>query len=109
MLPATSRIGIIRTNFVANTRDPERDHRRSTQRKWLDNANFWFCTSWLLGANFSGWALLLIMIFSLQLGWLPTSGRIGVLYEVPHHTGFMLLDIWLSDLLLANMPHFAMH
>lgn len=43
------------------------------------------------------WALLLIMLFSLGLGWLPTAGRIGVLYEVNHITGFMLVDILLSD------------
>jgi cationic peptide transport system permease protein len=43
------------------------------------------------------WALLLIMLFSLGLGWLPTAGRIGVLYEINHITGFMLLDILLSD------------
>ncbi|MDX1391804.1 MAG: ABC transporter permease subunit, partial [Rheinheimera sp.] len=30
-------------------------------------------------------------------GWLPTAGRIGVLYEINHVTGFMLLDILLSD------------
>lgn len=46
------------------------------------------------------WALLLIMLFSLGLGWLPTAGRIGVLYEIPHITGFMLTDI-----LLANSQH----
>lgn len=43
------------------------------------------------------WALLLIMLFSLGLGWLPTAGRIGVLYEVNQITGFMLPDIMLSD------------
>lgn len=43
------------------------------------------------------WALLLIMIFSLALGWLPTAGRIGVLYEVNQATGFMLIDILLTD------------
>lgn len=45
-------------------------------------------------------ALLLIMIFSLALGWLPTAGRLGVLYEIPHQTGFMLVDI-----LLSNSPY----
>ncbi|GAB2932731.1 ABC transporter permease subunit [Rheinheimera gaetbuli] len=43
------------------------------------------------------WALLLIMIFSLWLGWLPTAGRIGVLYEIPYNTGFMLVDILLAQ------------
>lgn len=43
------------------------------------------------------WALLLIMVFSLSLGWLPTSGRLSVLYEIKPDTGFMLLDILLAD------------
>jgi ABC-type antimicrobial peptide transport system permease subunit len=42
-------------------------------------------------------ALLLIMLYSLTLGWLPTSGRLGVLYEIPPQTGFMLIDILLAD------------
>lgn len=44
------------------------------------------------------WALLLIMVFSLHLGWLPTSGRISVLYQIPSVSGFMLADIIGSDL-----------
>ncbi len=43
------------------------------------------------------WALLLIMLFSLTLGLLPTSGRLSLLYEIDHVTGFMLVDILLSD------------
>lgn len=43
------------------------------------------------------WALLLIMLFSLTLGLLPTSGRLGLLYEIDHISGFMLVDILLSD------------
>ncbi len=38
------------------------------------------------------WALLLILFFSVQLGWTPVSGRIDVLYDVPASTGFMLID-----------------
>jgi ABC-type antimicrobial peptide transport system permease subunit len=41
-------------------------------------------------------ALIFIMLFSLQLGWLPTSGRLGVLFEVPSQTGFMFVDILLA-------------
>ena len=43
-------------------------------------------------------ALILIMVFCLNLGWFPLSGRISLLYDVPHQTGFMLLDIYLSQL-----------
>ncbi|MCC2616658.1 ABC transporter permease [Aestuariibacter halophilus] len=43
-------------------------------------------------------ALLMILLFSLQLGWFPLSGRISLLFDVPHDTGFILVDIWLSDM-----------
>ena len=45
-------------------------------------------------------ALLLIMVFSLKLGWFPMSGRMGLLYEIPSTTGFILVDI-----ALANFPY----
>ena len=38
------------------------------------------------------WALLLILFFSVQLGWTPVSGRIAVQYDIPAATGFMLID-----------------
>ncbi|MGJ8680804.1 ABC transporter permease [Paraglaciecola sp.] len=43
-------------------------------------------------------ALLVILIFSLQLGWFPLSGRISLYYEIPDITGFIMLDIFLSDI-----------
>jgi dipeptide transport system permease protein len=43
------------------------------------------------------WALLLILFFSVHLGWTPVSGRISVLYWVEPVTGFMLIDSLLSD------------
>lgn len=42
-------------------------------------------------------ALLLIMLFSLQLGWFPMSGRMSLLYEIPPTTGFILIDISLAS------------
>jgi dipeptide transport system permease protein len=38
------------------------------------------------------WALLLILFFSVHLGWTPVSGRIAVEFDVPAATGFMLID-----------------
>jgi dipeptide transport system permease protein len=43
------------------------------------------------------WGLLLIMFFSVWLGWTPVSGRIDLLYDIPPVTGFMLIDSLLSD------------
>ncbi|MFT4927914.1 MAG: cationic peptide transport system permease protein [Phenylobacterium sp.] len=44
------------------------------------------------------WALLAILVFSLQLGWFPSSGRVSLVYEIPHYSGFLLLDILLADI-----------
>lgn len=43
------------------------------------------------------WALLCIFFFSVELRWLPVSGRIGVEYDIPFTTGFFLVDSLLSD------------
>lgn len=43
-------------------------------------------------------ALLLILVFSLQLGWFPISGRISLLYDIPQNTGFIMYDILSSNL-----------
>jgi dipeptide transport system permease protein len=42
------------------------------------------------------WALLLILLFSVTLGWTPVSGRIGIAYDLPPVTGLMLIDTLLS-------------
>jgi len=43
------------------------------------------------------WGLLLILLFSVQLGWTPVSGRIAVAYFIEPSTGFLLIDSALSD------------
>ena len=42
------------------------------------------------------WALLLILLFSVQLGWTPVSGRIAVQYYIEPVTGFLLIDTLLD-------------
>ena len=42
------------------------------------------------------WGLLLILLFSVQLGWTPVSGRLDVKYFIEPTTGFLLVDSWLS-------------
>ncbi len=56
-----------------------------------------------MGASLTGysmpifwWALLLILLFSVQLGWTPVSGRLSVMFYVEPVTGFMLIDTLLS-------------
>ncbi|MGB9150173.1 MAG: ABC transporter permease subunit [Burkholderiales bacterium] len=57
----------------------------------------------LMGAALTGysmpifwWGLLLILLFSVTLGWTPVSGRIGFAFDVPPRTGFLLIDSLLS-------------
>ncbi|MDM7860085.1 ABC transporter permease [Alteromonas sp. ASW11-36] len=42
-------------------------------------------------------AMLLVLIFSLQFGWLPMSGRLNLLMDVPNVSGFIFVDIFLAD------------
>lgn len=42
------------------------------------------------------WGLMLVILFSVTLGWFPVSGRIEVIYDVPVVTGFYLIDCWMS-------------
>jgi dipeptide transport system permease protein len=43
------------------------------------------------------WGLMMILIFSVALGWTPVSGRISDMYYVEPWTGFMLIDCFWSD------------
>ncbi|WP_263260366.1 ABC transporter permease subunit [Pseudomonas sp. RIT-PI-S] len=43
------------------------------------------------------WGLILIMFFSVKLGWTPVSGRIDLLYDITPKTGFMLIDTLFSE------------
>jgi dipeptide transport system permease protein len=43
------------------------------------------------------WGLMMILVFSVALGWTPVSGRISDMYFVEPWSGFMLIDSWFSD------------
>lgn len=42
------------------------------------------------------WGLMLIMFFSVKLGWTPVSGRIDIDFDIASKTGFLLIDSLLS-------------
>jgi dipeptide transport system permease protein len=57
----------------------------------------------VMGASLTGysmpifwWGLLLILTFSVTLGWTPVSGRIAIQYDIAPVTGFMLVDTLLA-------------
>jgi dipeptide transport system permease protein len=48
------------------------------------------------------WGLVLILIFSVNLGWTPVSGRIALEYDVPIRTGLLLIDSLASEVREAD-------
>ncbi len=42
------------------------------------------------------WGLILILFFSVLLGWTPVAGRIGVEFDIVPRTGLLLIDTFLS-------------
>ncbi len=57
----------------------------------------------VMGASLTGfsmpifwWGLLLILTFSVGLGWTPVAGRIAIQFDVAPVTGFMLIDALLA-------------
>jgi dipeptide transport system permease protein len=43
------------------------------------------------------WGLMMILVFSVALGWTPVSGRISDEFYVIPWSGFLLVDAWFSD------------
>ncbi len=58
----------------------------------------------LMGVSVTGasmpifwWGLMVILVFSVFLGWTPVSGRISDAFFIEPWSGFMTLDCWFSD------------
>lgn len=77
---------------------------------WLDRTA---TVGSLLGVSLPGFwfGILLIMLFSVHLGVLPVSGRIGYGYEVPAITGLLTIDTLLAgrlDSFLQALRHLTL-
>lgn len=63
-----------------------------------------FFDYFLMGTSLTGysmpifwWGLVLILFFSVKLGWTPVAGRIALEYDIPVKTGLYLIDALQSD------------
>lgn len=67
------------------------------RRRWQDH---FLMTASLIGYSMPifWWGLILIMFFSVTLGWTPVSGRISAAYDVEPWSGFLLIDVWVRGL-----------
>lgn len=96
MLPATIELCILAFGFALMVGIPVGMLAGIMRNKWQDT---FISALALLGFSIPVYwlALLLTLFFSLNLGWLPVSGRFDLLYQVKTVTGFALIDAWLSD------------
>lgn len=63
-----------------------------------------FFDYFLMGSSLTGysmpifwWGLVLILFFSVKLGWTPVSGRLALEFEIPVRTGLHLIDALHSE------------
>lgn len=96
VFPATMELCILAFGFALMVGIPVGMLAAIMRNKWQDT---FISALALLGFSIPVFwlALLLTLFFSLNLGWLPVSGRFDLLYQVKTVTGFALIDAWLSD------------
>ncbi|MBX3020994.1 MAG: ABC transporter permease subunit [Bdellovibrionales bacterium] len=78
------------------------------RRRWPDHV--------LMSASLVGysmpifwWGLVLILFFSVRLGWTPVSGRMSAAFDVEPFTGFFLIDVWIRGLGWAGFKDALAH
>ena len=96
LFPATVELALCAMAFALLIGIPAGVLAAVKRNSWLDHG--------LMGVSLTGysmpifwWGLLLILLFSVQLGWTPVSGRIAVVYFIEPRTGFLLIDSALSE------------
>ena len=95
LFPATLELSICAMIFAVSLGLPAGVIAAVNRGKFFDRA---LMSTALIGYSMPifWWALLLIIVFSGNLGWTPVSGRISLLYYFDDVTGFMLIDSMLS-------------
>lgn len=96
LFPATVELSFFAMAFAALIGVPAGAMAAAKRGSWFDQ--------FLMSVSVAGysmpifwWGLLLVMLVSVQLGWLPVSGRIDpIKFYFEPVTGFMLIDAWLS-------------
>lgn len=68
----------------------------SKRGTWVDSS---LMTATLIGYSMPifWWGMLLVLFFSLTLGWTPVAGRIDYLYDIDSISRFMLIDTLISN------------
>jgi len=96
LFPATVELALCAMIFALLLGIPAGVMAAVKRNSWMDHG--------LMGASLTGysmpifwWGLLLILLFSVQLGWTPVSGRIAVAFFIEPRTGFLLIDSALCE------------
>ena len=75
---------------------PDWAYRGLERRQWLDHL---LMSVGLIGYSMPifWWGLILIMVFSVHIGWTPVAGRISAAYDVEPWSGFLLIEFGAAD------------
>ena len=101
LFPATLELGIVALLFALTVGIPLGIIAAIKRNSFLD---YLFMTGSLVGYSMPifWWGLILIIVFSVNLGLTPVSGRISVLYDIESLTGFMLIDSLQQEVIEEN-------
>lgn len=99
--PATLELGLVALTWAMIIGIPIGVLAAVKRNTFLD---YFFMTSSLIGYSMPifWWGLILILVFSVQLGLTPVSGRISVIYDVDPWSGFYLIDTLTPSVLRAE-------
>ncbi|GAB4397324.1 MAG: ABC transporter permease subunit [Rhodoferax sp.] len=110
LFPATIELALCAIVFALLVGIPAGILAAVKRNTWLDHG--------VMGISLTGysmpifwWGLLLILLFSVQMGLTPVSGRIAVQYYIEPVTGFLLIDTWLAgerDAFFSALAHLAL-
>jgi len=96
LFPATLELSFCAMLFAVTFGLPAGVFAAQRRGTWVDHS--------IMGASLTGfsmpifwWGLLLIVVFSGELGWTPVSGRISTDFYFEDGTNFMLIDAWNSE------------
>jgi len=94
--PATAELATISLLFAISVGVPLGILAAENKNKWQDKL---VVSTTLIGYSMPifWWGMLLVLLFSVTLGFTPVASRLGFEYDILPVTGFMLIDTLLSD------------
>ena len=96
VIPASTELGFCALLLALTLGTPLGIFAALSRKKWFKESTIFFTLS-VYSIPIFWFGILLSLYLGIYANILPVSGRINLLYDIPHSTGFLLIDILLSD------------